>query len=169
MKAITPSKLKELLERDEVMLIDVREPSEHQHESIEQSHLIPLSQFSPEKLPKSQKPMVFYCHSGRRSAEVCRKILQHNPNLQLYGLDGGITGWKQQGFPIKKSCSPALPLERQTQIAAGSLILASMIMGTFITPEWYALAGFVGAGLTFAGLTGWCGMALLLAKMPWNQ
>jgi hypothetical protein len=31
------------------------------------------------------------------------------------------------------------------------------------------LSGFVGAGLTYAGISGFCGMARLLAAMPWNQ
>ena len=43
------------------------------------------------------------------------------------------------------------------------------ILGTWVHPAFYGLAAFVGAGLTFAGLTDWCGMAMLLAKMPWNQ
>jgi hypothetical protein len=27
----------------------------------------------------------------------------------------------------------------------------------------------IGAGLIFAGLSGWCGLAKLLGAMPWNQ
>ena len=53
--------------------------------------------------------------------------------------------------------------------AAGLLVLAGVILGLTVAPAWFALSAFVGAGLTFAGLTGWCGMANLLAMMPWNR
>jgi len=42
-------------------------------------------------------------------------------------------------------------------------------LGALVHPGFYALSAFVGAGLLFAGLTDWCGMAMLLAKMPWNR
>jgi hypothetical protein len=58
---------------------------------------------------------------------------------------------------------------RQVQIAAGSLILVGVVLGWLAHPGFYALSGFVGAGLLQAGVTGWCGMALLLKAMPWNQ
>jgi len=38
-----------------------------------------------------------------------------------------------------------------------------------VSPWFFALSGFVGAGLTFAGLSGTCAMASLLAVMPWNR
>lgn len=54
-------------------------------------------------------------------------------------------------------------------MAAGSLMLTGVILGTLLSPWFYALSAFVGAGLTFAGLTGFCGMGMLLLRMPWNQ
>jgi hypothetical protein len=60
-------------------------------------------------------------------------------------------------------------LERQVRIAAGLMVLTSVILGTWVHPYYYGIAGFVGAGLTFAGITDWCGMALLLARAPWNR
>ena len=58
---------------------------------------------------------------------------------------------------------------RQVQIAAGSLVLLGVLLGFLWRPEFYALSGFIGAGLLFAGITGWCGMAKLLVVMPWNR
>lgn len=54
-------------------------------------------------------------------------------------------------------------------IAAGSIVLLDVLLGTFIAPQFYALSGLIGAGLVFAGLSGWCGLAKLLGLMPWNQ
>jgi hypothetical protein len=42
-------------------------------------------------------------------------------------------------------------------------------LGCFVHPAFLALAGFVGAGLVFAGITDWCGLGLLLSRMPWNR
>ena len=58
---------------------------------------------------------------------------------------------------------------RQVQIAAGSLVLLGLILSQTVAPAWILLCWFVGAGLTFAGLSGFCGMARLLALMPWNR
>jgi hypothetical protein len=62
-----------------------------------------------------------------------------------------------------------MSLERQVRIAAGSLVLLGVVLGFTIHPAFFGLAGFVGAGLVFAGITDTCGMGMLLARMPWNQ
>jgi hypothetical protein len=92
-----------------------------------------------------------------------------SPSLDVASLEGGIVAWSQAGFNVKKSGSTILPLDRQTQITAGFIGFSGTILGALIHPAFYILPGFIGAGLMFAGLTGWCGMAKLLAKMPWNR
>jgi rhodanese-related sulfurtransferase len=84
-------------------------------------------------------------------------------------LQGGIPTWQQAGLPVRKLKNAPLPLMRQVQIAAGSLILLGLILSNTVAPAWILLTWFVGAGLTFAGITGFCGMARLLAVMPWNK
>ena len=68
-------------------------------------------------------------------------------------------------FPVEATVEAV----RQVQISAGSLVLLGVALGTWVHPGWYGLAAFVGAGLTFAGLSNTCAMALLLARMPWNR
>jgi hypothetical protein len=48
-------------------------------------------------------------------------------------------------------------------------VLLGVALGTWVHLAFYGLSAFVGAGLVFAGITDWCGMAMVLAKMPWNQ
>lgn len=84
-------------------------------------------------------------------------------------IQGGLNAWKKAGYPTQVNRSKPLPLMRQVQIVAGSLALAGTLGGTFFSPYLYVLLGFVGAGLLFAGISGWCGMAKLLEGMPWNQ
>ena len=62
-----------------------------------------------------------------------------------------------------------MEIMRQVQITAGSLVVISVVLGLAVQTAFLGLAAFVGAGLVFAGSTGWCGMARLLAIMPWNR
>lgn len=169
METITASELKKKLDKDEVLLIDVREPAEHRRECIDGACLIPLGEISIDKLPSTKKPIVMHCRSGKRSADACAKLLASNPSLDVASLEGGIVAWSHAGFNVKRSGYNILPLDRQTQIAVGFIAFSGTILGALIDPGFYILPGFIGAGLMFAGLTGWCGMAKLLAKMPWNR
>jgi hypothetical protein len=49
------------------------------------------------------------------------------------------------------------------------MVLAGVALGTLVNPWFLALAAFFGAGLTFAGATGTCGLALVLMRLPWNR
>lgn len=168
MKAITPQSLKAWLKDKKVTLIDVREPFEHKVESISGAHLIPLSEISLSKLPEEKQAIVIHCQSGKRSAAACEKLLKENPSLEVYSLEGGILAWKREGFDVHRP-TKCLPLERQQQIVAGFLAFGGIILGAFLNPGFYWISAFVGLGLMTSGFTGWCGMAKLLAKMPWNK
>ena len=48
-------------------------------------------------------------------------------------------------------------------------MLIGLGLGSWVAPDWILLSWFVGAGLVFAGVSGFCGMARLLALMPWNR
>jgi rhodanese-related sulfurtransferase len=169
MNILSPKQLKQMLSKNQVILIDVREPFEHQAESIEGACLLPLAQLSCKTLPKERKAIVVHCLKGVRSAQAATKLLDENPQLEVYSLEGGLMAWKEAGFPTHRASCSVLGLERQTQITAGSLVLAGVLLGAGWHPAFLWLSGFVGAGLIFAGVTGWCGMAKILAKMPWNQ
>lgn len=58
---------------------------------------------------------------------------------------------------------------RQVQITAGSIVVTGAILAATVNLAFIWLSGFIGAGLVFAGSTGWCGMAKMLAVMPWNR
>ena len=56
----------------------------------------------------------------------------------------------------------------QDKIGAGGMVLLGLVL-SLVWPQWLWLSAFVGAGLVFAGVTGFCGLGLLLARMPWNK
>ena len=62
-----------------------------------------------------------------------------------------------------------ISLERQVRIAAGALVLTGVLLAHFVNYNFIWLSGFVGAELVFAGITDFCGMGMLTAKMPWNK
>lgn len=166
---VTAGVLNKKLKNKEVVLIDVREVGEYETECIEGSYLIPLGEIAHSKLPSTKKPLVIQCRSGRRSAQACQKLLDENPNLELYNLEGGIEAWKAVGFAIKTGGRQVWPLDRQVLFTAGTLVFSGYLLGYYFNPNFYLLAGFMGLGMMIAGFTGFCGMARILSKMPWNK
>lgn len=76
---------------------------------------------------------------------------------------------KRQGYQLSLTAHSPLVLLRQVQIVAGVLILFGVVLGSLVSPVFYGVSGFVGAGLLFAGVTGFCGMARVLALLPYNR
>ncbi len=95
--SLNPQELKKWLKEGSVILIDVREQNEHDQDKIEGSHLIALSSFESEKVPQTDKKIVFYCRSGKRSLDAATKFFQKT-NKECYNLEGGIIAWKNEGF-----------------------------------------------------------------------
>ncbi len=169
LKPISAADLKRKLDAGEAILIDVRETDEHAREHIIGARLAPLSAIDAHDFDRDHdKVAVFHCRSGMRTQTNAARLLACGFR-DAYCLEGGIEAWKAAGLPTHANKQAPLEIMRQVQIAAGVLILAGVLLGWFVNPAFYALSAFVGAGLTFAGVTGWCGMALLLKTMPWNR
>jgi len=156
--------LRPLWEAGEVILVDVREPSEYAGEHIPEAISLPLSRFRPEDLPTA-KPVVLYCQSGNRSAQALARV----GSQPVSHLRGGILAWKEGGHPVAVNRKAPISLMRQVQIVAGSLVVVGTVLGAFVSPWFLLLSGFVGSGLVFAGVTNTCGLALLLAQLPYNR
>lgn len=151
------------------ILIDVRAESEYQHEFLPCSENIPLSKIEQGKHQPLSKdePVYLICRSGTRS-QMAGRVLENKGYHNIISVDGGIQACKKQSNLVVTH-KKVLPLMQQVQIGAGTLILLGLILAHLIHPYWMALTAFVGLGLTFAGLTGFCGMARLLLLMPWNK
>lgn len=157
------------LDTGEAILIDVREPDEFAREHIIGARLAPLSAIDAHDFDREHARIaVFHCRSGARTQANAARLLAKG-FAQAYALEGGIEAWKAAGMPVHTNQKAPLEIMRQVQIAAGVLILAGVILGFLVHPGFFGMSAFVGAGLTFAGATGWCGMALMLKAMPWNR
>ena len=171
LRQIKAAAVRTLLDRGDAVLIDVREPDEHARERIEGARLAPLSRFDPVSLVgegEQGKIAVFHCNSGNRTAQAAARLLGAG-FADAYQLEGGIQGWKRAGLPVIADRTAPLPIMRQVQIVAGSLVLLGVVLAVLVSPWFMALSAFVGAGLIVAGVTGFCGMANLLLHMPWNR
>lgn len=169
-KTIDANTLKIWLDKGEAVLVDVREPGEHSAERIPGAIHLPLGKVCKSALPEvSRKKLVIHCKVGGRGGAACEKLLAEDPNLEIYNLEGGLDAWARAGHAVASSGKFFLPLDRQVQLTIGIGVLAGVILGYALHPSFLLLAALFGAGLINAGLTGWCGLALLMAKMPWNQ
>ena len=174
---ISPTTLVDLRRKGEkVTLIDVRTPAEFGEVHVDFAHNIPLDRLDTQavKAIAGDGPLYFVCKSGTRSQKACEKLLAAGVT-DVVSVEGGTAACEAAGVPVIRG-KKAMSLERQVRIAAGALVAIGAALAAF-GPEapvnWQAigagLAGFVGCGLVFAGITDTCGMAMLIARMPWNQ
>lgn len=162
--AVTPFEARKLI-ADGATLIDIRDPDEHARERIPGAVNMPLSRLAD--LPAG--PLVFHCRSGMRTAGNAQALSRAIDGGRGHVLEGGIDAWRSAGLPTFVDRRQPLEIMRQVQLVAGGLVLVGVILGLFVGPGFFALSAFVGTGLMMAGATGWCGMARLLAVMPWNR
>jgi rhodanese-related sulfurtransferase len=149
-------------------IIDVREYPEYAAGHIAGSQLVPLVELESRASELNrQETIVCVCHSGKRSAQAADKLVTLGFH-HVYQLAGGLLAWEEAKLPLEKTGRRPWLLERQVRLAAGLLVVAGLGL-SLLWPPAVGLAWFVGAGLIFAALTNWCGMGLLLARLPWNR
>lgn len=169
MKTIAPTELQKILATQPgVPVIDVRTPVEFTEVHVPQAQSIPLDELNPQALPfPKDQPVYFLCRSGGRATKAAEKFAKEG-FAQPIVVEGGTLAWIEANLPVTRGKTKIISLERQVRIAAGSLVLIGVLLGWFIHRDFFGLSAFVGAGLVFAGITDFCGMGLLLAKLPWN-
>lgn len=169
LQTITPYKAAQML-REGAALVDVREPDEHARERIPGARNLPLSRLAEAELAVPPgRPVLFHCRSGARTAGQAAQLAAKAGGCEAYIVEGGLDAWKRAGLPVALDRRQPMELMRQVQIAAGSMVVLGVVLGALVAPGFYALSGFVGAGLVFAGVTGTCGLARVLRLMPWNR
>lgn len=167
---LTPQQTAEKIQNGAI-LVDIRSSAEFTGKHIDGAASLPLDQIGSQPLPFSAGDIViFSCLSGMRTRQNAELLKQSaNTCSEIYLLEGGLNAWQRAGLPVEAKPGQSMDMMRQVQITAGSLVLLGFLLGSLVSPGFYLLSAFVGAGLVFAGLTGFCGMARLLAHMPWNR
>lgn len=173
MKQISISAFKEVLEAERrnpsVDFINVCTPAEYKERHIAGVRSVPLSELGGHIAEFNNKKTIYvHCRSGRRGAEAVQKLSSLGVTAELVNVEGGILAWEGAGYGTL-SLTTRLPLMRQVFLTAGLIIVSSSIAALFLNPGAAYITLAIGAGFAVSGLTGWCGMALLLARMPWNR
>jgi rhodanese-related sulfurtransferase len=169
---ISPVEAKRRLASGSAILVDIREPMEHAREAIPGARLHPLSAFDAQALSAlgsaNARALIFHCQGGKRTADNADR-LRGCSVPEAYILEGGLSGWKAAGYATSIDRTKPIELQRQVQITAGLLILTGLLLAWLVSPLFLGLSAFVGGGLVFAGISGFCGLARLLALLPWNR
>ena len=169
MKTINVDELKEALDRgDDILLVDVRTPQEYLASKIAAAVSMPLTHFDhfAPSLDKGRAVHVM-CGSGARAADFCRRLerLGHAPVL----VEGGLSAWTKRGYAVEIGPRQTWSIERQVRFGSGALVLLGVVLGVVADPRYFYFSGFIGLGLMVAAVTNFCGMSVLLSKMPWNR
>ncbi|HSI35055.1 MAG: rhodanese-like domain-containing protein [Phycisphaerae bacterium] len=173
-RTITPAEVADRMMHDPAgRLIDVRTPAEFATVHAEGARSIPLDHLDPPAVMAAgdglaDGPVYVICKSGGRAAKACERF--HAAGFtDVLSVAGGTDAWARAGLPVVRGTSGVISLERQVRIGAGLLVLTGMVLGWHVHPAFHWLSAVIGGGLVFAGVTDWCGMGVLLARMPWNR
>jgi rhodanese-related sulfurtransferase len=153
-----------------VTLIDVRTPKEYAAVHAVGARNVPLDTLDPAALIAGRTdghPLYILCHSGARARTAADKLVTAGCT-QVVVVDGGTKGWQAANGPVVTGTG-CISVERQTQMTIGIGVLTGALLAWFVHPAFVWLAAFFGAGLTMAGITGLCPLALVIAAMPWNR
>lgn len=167
-QTVSPQRLKESLVAG-CLAIDVREPGEIRAEAVEGIRALPLSGF-PSAATDLEKGREIYilCKSGRR-AQTAASHLARMGHEKIFVVEGGIEGWKAQGFATLRATRALWSLERQVRFTAGLLVVVGGAIGWFFHPGGWFLSMGVALGLMVSAATDTCPMGTLLAACPWNR
>lgn len=100
---LRPHEAVRIINRENAVLVDVREAPEYEAGHIPNALHIPLAGIADAKpLQKlKEKPVVLYCRSGQRSMQAGSK-LRAQGFTQLYNLAGGIGAWQNENLPVER-------------------------------------------------------------------
>jgi len=152
-------------------LLDVRTPGEYASAHVPGAKLLPLNELKIEDYLATHKPgrpIYVVCQAGMRAAKAVEQFKAAGCNDSVL-VEGGTEAWINAGLPVHRGAKSPLPLIRQVQIVVGTLAAIGSILALTVNIWFVALPLFLGCGLLFSGVTGTCGMAFMLAKMPWNR
>ncbi|MGW3245829.1 rhodanese-like domain-containing protein [Streptomyces sp. NPDC001070] len=157
----------------ELTVVDVRTPGEYASGHLPGALDVPLDQVR-RALPAlrsaaARGELLVVCASGGRSENACRALAGHGVTAAT--LVGGTNAWAERGLPLDRpavTTRTGWSMERQVRLTAGTVVLTGLGLG-LLHPAWQLLSAGIAGGLVFSAVTGTCGMAALLAKLPHNR
>ena len=172
-ETIAPAEIGRLMKSGRSLnIFDVRTAGKFRRLHARGAQSMPLNELDPATITArrsdANEPIYVICQSGGRAAKAWQRLKRAGIG-PVYSIEGGTVAWQRLGLPIERGQRGAISMERQVRIGAGSLVLLGVGLAWQVNSLFLILPSLVGAGLVFAGVTDYCGMALLLGKMPWNR
>ena len=153
----------------DVRVLDVRSAAEFEGVHIPGAYNVPLDtlgEHATDIRTHVEETIVLVCRSGMRASQAEQRLATVGmSNVKV--LEGGMMAWERSGGKVNRGAA-RWDIERQVRLVAGSIVLASFVASIW-APGLRFVAGFVGAGLTFAALSNTCAMGMLLSKLPYNR
>jgi len=155
--------------REPFFVLDVREYPEYAAGRIPGAYLIPYRELQRRRgeIPQDKRVYVV-CQAGVRSRKAQRR-LRRMGFAEVCNVEGGLRAWQAAGYGVKRDRSTPWPLERQERLAAGALVVLSVLLGIFVAPPFNWLAVVVGGALSLAAILDSCALEMLMARLPWNK
>lgn len=153
-------------------LLDVRTPPEHATAHVPGVKLVPLDDLDPAAYLAQRDdpaaPLYVFCQAGGRAKKAIEKFRAAGFDGCVL-VEGGTEAWIAAGLPVERGASRVLPLQRQVHLVIGFFTALSAVLALTVDPLFAVIPLITGCGLLINGTTGWCGLGLLLAKLPWNR
>jgi len=154
-------------------VVDVRTPAEFAECHVAGAKLAPLDALDPRKVidalkPAPDAPIYLLCKGGTRAAKAAGQFRAAGfQNVCV--VTGGTDACAAAGVPVERGAKTVIPLDGQVRIGIGVMILLFTLLARTVHYAFGYLIPAMAVALIVAGLTGFCGMAILLGKAPWNQ
>lgn len=111
------------------------------------------------------------CASGARSENACKLLAERG--VPAATPVGGTVAWAAGGHELHRPAAcetrAGWSMERQTRFTAGTVVLLGLLLGVLVHPAFELLSAGIAGGLVVSALTGTCGMAVVLGKLPHNR
>lgn len=170
-QTVNPEELKSLIATGtNVTVLDVRSAAEFEALHIKGSYNVPLqllAEHTEELAGRLGAKVVLVCQSGVRATQA-KANLDGVGFGEAHVLEGGVGAYHQAGGDTVEGAK-RWAMDRQVRMVAGSLVVAGLLGGRYLSPKVRTLAGAIGAGLAFSAATNTCAMGKALSKMPWNK
>jgi rhodanese-related sulfurtransferase len=169
---ISTAEFAAILAKGPACVLDVRTPAEFAECHVAGAKLAPLDALDPRKAadalkPADGTPIYLLCKGGTRATKAAQQFIAAGI-ANVCVVTGGTEACVAANVPVERGAKSVIPLDGQVRIAIGVLILMFMLLARYVHYSIYLIPAMAIA-LIVSGLTGFCGMAILLGKAPWNQ
>lgn len=101
---VNPARATELINREDALVLDVREPGEYGAGHILGAKNVPVARLddgAAELAKRKDRPLIVYCDGSDRSAKAAA-ALKRLGFTRVVNLSGGLAAWQQAGLPVEK-------------------------------------------------------------------